>query len=157
MARRHFLAPPRSLPAEPDSVLTVVDRLGSLQFDPLDIAGRNHDLVLLARINGYRREWTDALLYDERALFEAHNKGLSLLPTSELPWYRLTWDRGRERHERKTFQEHAQLVEELVGRIRAEGRLSSIDFEARPVIDWYWRPTNRVRSVRRRLHQVNLQ
>ena len=27
----------------------VVDRLGSLQFDPLEVAGRNHDLVLLAR------------------------------------------------------------------------------------------------------------
>jgi len=147
LTRRHFLAPPRSLPAGPESVLAVIDRLGSLQFDPLDVAGRNHDLVLLSRIDGYRREWTDALLYDERALFEAHNKGLSLLPTSELPWYRLTWDRKRERHERETFQEHAPLVEELIGRIRAEGRLSSIDFEARAAIDWYWRPTNQVRAI----------
>ena len=31
---RHLLAPPRSLPAEPASVMRVVDRLGSLQFDP---------------------------------------------------------------------------------------------------------------------------
>ena len=37
----HLLAPPRSLPAEPESVLRVVDRIGSLQFDPLEIAGRN--------------------------------------------------------------------------------------------------------------------
>ena len=47
---RHLLAPPRSLPAEPESVLRVIDRIGSLQFDPLEVAGRNHDLVLLARI-----------------------------------------------------------------------------------------------------------
>ena len=59
---RHLLAPPRSLPAEPSSVMRVFDRLGSLQFDPIDIAGRNHDLALLARIRGYRREWTDDLL-----------------------------------------------------------------------------------------------
>ena len=57
---RHLLAPPRSLPAEPASVMAVVERLGSLQFDPLEVAGRNHDLVLLARIAGYRRDWTDA-------------------------------------------------------------------------------------------------
>ena len=44
--------------------MRVVDRLGSLQFDPLEVAGRNHDLVLLARIAGYRREMTDGLLYD---------------------------------------------------------------------------------------------
>src|SRR5690348_16938127 len=69
--RRHFLAPPRSLPPEPASVLTVIDRFGSLQFDPIDVAGRNHDLVLNARIGDYRREWTDGLLYEERRLFEA--------------------------------------------------------------------------------------
>jgi hypothetical protein len=44
-----------ALPAEPASVLRVVDRLGSLQFDPLEVTGRNHDLVLAARIAGYRR------------------------------------------------------------------------------------------------------
>src|SRR5439155_13007229 len=61
---RHLLAPPRALPAEPQSVLTVVDRLGFLQFDPLEVPGaRNHDLVLHARIAGYRREWTDGWLY----------------------------------------------------------------------------------------------
>src|SRR4029077_11781361 len=77
LAVRHLLAPPRSLPARPDSVLTVVDRLGSLQFDPLDVTGRNHDLVLAARIAGYRRTWTDDLLYGSRRLYEAYNKGLS--------------------------------------------------------------------------------
>ena len=77
--------------------MTVVDRLGSLQFDPLEVAGRNHDLVLLARIADYRREWTDALLYEERRLYETYNKGLSLVPTAELPWYRVTWDRNRHR------------------------------------------------------------
>ena len=96
LALHHFLAPPRSLPPEPASVLTVLDRLGSLQFDPLEVAGRNHDLVLLARIAGYRREWTDALLYEERRLFEVFNKMLSIVPTAELPWYRIAWDRARQ-------------------------------------------------------------
>ena len=95
LAIRHFLAPPRALPAEPASVMAVVERIGSLQFDPLEVAGRNHDLVLLSRIAGYRRAWTDALLYEDRALFEAYNKGFSLLPTTELPFYRVTWDRNR--------------------------------------------------------------
>ncbi|HEX7431422.1 MAG TPA: hypothetical protein VF293_04425, partial [Candidatus Limnocylindrales bacterium] len=49
LAIRHLLAPPRALPATPESVLAVVDRLGSLQFDPLEVAGRNHDLILQAR------------------------------------------------------------------------------------------------------------
>ncbi len=147
MALRHGLAPPRSLPPEPASVMAVVARLGSLQFDPLEVAGRNHDLVLLARIAGYRREWTDALLYEQRSLYETYNKGLSLVPTVELPYYRIAWDRSSQRHDAGSFGEHAPLVAELLERIRAGGELSSTDVEPRAAIDWYWRPTNQVRAL----------
>ena len=147
LAIRHFLAPPRSLPAEPAIVMTVIDRIGSLQFDPLEVAGRNHDLVLLARIAGYRREWTDALLYEERALYETYNKGLSLVPTEELPFYRLTWDRNQVEHEAGIFESHGQLVDELLDRIRTGGPMSASDVEPREAIDWFWRPTNQVRAV----------
>jgi hypothetical protein len=147
LVRRHLLAPPRSLPPTPASVKVVVDRLGSLQFDPIDVTGRNHDLALAARIAGYRREWTDGLLYDERWLYEAYNKGLSLLPTAELPWHRAGWDRNQVEHGANAFVEHRELVDELLGRIRRDGPLSSTDLEPRPAIDWYWRPTNQVRAL----------
>jgi uncharacterized protein YcaQ len=152
----HFLAPPRSLPPEPASVMTVFDRLGSLQFDPIDVAGRNHDLVLLARIDGYRRAWTDALLYEERALFEAYNKMLSILPTAELPWYRIAWDRARIQHEGGALDEHAPLAEELLERIRTTGPMSSRDVEPRAAIDWYWRPTNQVRAILEALGEAGI-
>ncbi|MCC6523246.1 MAG: hypothetical protein IT373_11335, partial [Polyangiaceae bacterium] len=84
LVARHLLAPPRSLPAGAASVLAVVRRLGSLQFDPLEYPGaRNHDLVLAARIDGHERSACDALLYGppgERRLFEAYNKSLNILP-----------------------------------------------------------------------------
>jgi uncharacterized protein YcaQ len=147
LAIRHFLAPPRSLPAEPASVMTLMDRLGSLQFDPIDVAGRNHDLVLLARIDGYRRDWTDALLYEERRLFEVFNKMLSIVPTAELPYYRIAWDRARARHQSEAFDEHAPLVEEMLELIRSSGPISSRNVEPRAAIDWYWRPTNQVRAI----------
>jgi uncharacterized protein YcaQ len=147
LVRRHLLAPPRDLPPEPGSVRRVLARLGSLQFDPLDVTGRNHDLVLAARIAGYRRAWTDEALYGERWLYEAYNKGLSLVPTAELPWYRIAWDREREEHGASTFAEHADLVTELLDRITREGPLSSTDVEPRAAIDWYWRPTNQVRAI----------
>jgi len=147
LVRRHLLDPPRSLPAAPASVLAVFDRLGSIQFDPLEIAGRNHDLVLLARVAGYRREWTDGLLYDERRLFEAYNKGLSLLPVEELPWYRITWDRNRVKHEAGVFSRHPELVDEVLARIRDEGPQSALDFGSREAIDWWWRPTNGPRAI----------
>jgi uncharacterized protein YcaQ len=155
---RHLLAPPRSLPAEPESVLTVLDRLGSLQFDPLEIAGRNHDLVLLARIAGYRREWTDHWLYEDRRLYETYNKGLSIVPTAEMPWYRLTWDRNHARlsGEGEAFDVHAPLVEELLARIRDGGALLPREVGPREAIDWYWRPTNQVRAILEGLAQAGI-
>lgn len=153
---RHLLAPPRGLPAEPESVLRVVDRVGSLQFDPLEIAGRNHDLVLLARVRGYRRAWTDRWLYDDRVLYETYNKMFSIVPTAELPFYRITWDRGHARHSGEAFDEHGPLVEELLARIRTEGPLSSTDFESRAAIDWYWRPTNQVRAILEALAEAGI-
>jgi len=147
LAIHHFLAPPRSLPAGREGILAVFERLGSVQFDPIEIAGRNHDLVLLARVPGYRREMTDRLLYEERALFETYNKGLSIVPTADLPWYRVNWDRARARHDDKAFGDHAPLVHELLTRIRDTGPMSSIDVEPRAAIDWYWRPTNQVRAL----------
>ncbi len=156
LVRRHLLAPPRSLPAKRASVKAVVERLGSLQFDPLDVTGRNHDLVLAARIDGYRRGWTDDLLYRDRWLYEAYNKGLSLLPTAELPLYRIGWDRHQATNGFGALDEHADLVAELLDRITREGPLSSTDVEPRAAIDWYWRPTNQVRAILEALAQAGV-
>jgi len=156
MTMRHLLPPPRALPAEPASVVRVMERLGSFQFDPLDIVGRNHDLLLVSRVAGYQRAWTDDLLYRDRTFFEAYNKGLSILPTAELPWYRVSWDRFRSGFGEATFTEHADLVAELLDRIRREGPLSSTDFETRAAIDWYWRPTNQVRAILEALAQAGI-
>jgi uncharacterized protein YcaQ len=147
LAIRHLLAPPRSLPPGPESVLAVVDRLGSLQFDPLEVAGRNHDLVLAARVADYRREMTDELLYERRLLFEAYNKSLNLLPARELPYYRHSWTTSNDSWAGQLISEQAALAEKLLATIEAEGPKSSSDFEHHGSLDWWWGPTTAVRAV----------
>ena len=147
LAIRHLLAPPRGLPATPESVLAVVDRLGSLQFDPLEVAGRNHDLVLQARIAGYGRQLTDELLYDRRLLFEAYNKALNLLPTRELPYYRITWQDGATGRAGRVVVEQAALAGKILDEITRDGPKSSSDFEREAAIEWFWGPTTAVRAV----------
>lgn len=146
LVARQLLAPARSLPASPEGVLEVFRRLGSVQFDPLAVAGRNHDLVLHARVADYEPAWTEELLYQRRELFEAYNKGLSLLPTSELPWYRVSW-RIEDRYEGELLAERPEFAQQVLDRIRAEGPLSTLDFERGPSIEWWWAPTNAVRAV----------
>lgn len=148
LVRRHLLEPPRSLPAGPDGVMAAVARLGSLQFDPLSVAGRNHDLVLHARVRDYEPAWTEQLLYERRELFETVNKMLSLLPISELPWYGHHWDTASARHEQDgTFERHGETARHVLELIIRRGPMSSLDFDRRRAVDWYWGPTNEVRAV----------
>ncbi len=125
-------------------MLEIFRRLGSVQFDPLAVAGRNHDLVLHARVADYDPAWCD-LLYERRTIFEAYNKGLSFVPASKFPWFRGTWSQ----HGTRVLAENAKVAEQVLERIRAEGPLSALDFERRPgtTTDWFGLPTNTVRAV----------
>ncbi len=144
LVARHALAPARSLEGGIDAVLEVFRRLGSIQFDPLAVAGRTHDLVLHARVADYDPGWCD-LLYERREIFEAHNKGLSLVPAADYPWFRGTWSR----HAARVLEENADVAAQVLGRIRAEGALSALDFERErgATTDWFGIPTNTVRAV----------
>ena len=144
LVARQLLAPARSLEGGPDAVLAVLRRLGSIQFDPIAVAGRSHDLVLHARVADYEPAWCD-LLYERREIFEAYNKGLSFVPTSEFAWFRGTLSRSAP----QLLAENADVADRVLERIRAEGPLSSLDFEREsgPTTDWFGVPTNTVRAV----------
>jgi uncharacterized protein YcaQ len=140
LVRRQLLDPPRSLPARAASVLRVVDRLGSLQFDPLEVPGtRNHDLVLHNRVAGYRREWCERWLYGkDRRLIELYNKSLNILPAAELPYYRLAWSRGANNY-REFLAQHQGLADRIREHIRESGPVSTASFrDVTDRIQWWW-------------------
>jgi uncharacterized protein YcaQ len=125
-------------------VLEVFRKFGSTQFDPLAVAGRSHDLVLHARVADYEPGWCD-VLYERREIFEAYNKGLSLVPSREFAWFRATLSRNAP----QVLTENAEVAERVLERIRAEGPLSALDFERErgATTDWFGMPTNAVRAV----------
>jgi uncharacterized protein YcaQ len=145
---RHFLAPARALEGKPASVLEVIRKLGSIQFDPIAVAGRNHDLMLHARVAGYEPPWCDAL-YERREIFETTNKALSFIPAEEFPWYRVNAGRKGQRFHAAALSDNAAVAERVLERIRADGPLSSADFqtESGKTKDWFGMPENAVRSV----------
>jgi uncharacterized protein YcaQ len=144
LVARHALAPARALGGGPEGVVELLRRFGSIQYDPIAVAGRTHDLVLHARVAGYAPAWCDEL-YREQRIFEAYNKGLSLVPTEEFPWFRGILGRGPER----TIAENAEVAERVLERVRADGPLSSRDFERAhgEATDWFGARTNVVRAV----------
>ncbi|SEM21815.1 DNA glycosylase AlkZ-like family protein [Halomonas caseinilytica] len=65
------------------SLATVIQRLGTIQFDPLAPLGTNPDLVLQSRVPGYRQgDWQDAA-YRRRLLVDGWDKQASLIPPDQ--------------------------------------------------------------------------
>ncbi len=129
-------------------MLQVIRKLGSIQFDPIAVAGRNHDLMLHARVAAYEPAWCDGL-YERRRIFETTNKALSFIPADEFPWYRVNAGRKGPRFHAAALTDNAAVAEQVLERIRAEGPLSSADFrpESGRTKDWFGLPENAVRSV----------
>jgi hypothetical protein len=130
--------------------MAAVERLGLLQFDPLEVPGaRNHDLTLHARTAGYRREWCEAFLYGpDRELIELYNKSLNILPMRELPHYRITWQRNAASVDDGILKEQADVAQAILRRLKADGPLSTAAFsEHAHAIDWWWAPTRASRAV----------
>ena len=144
LVARQMLAPARSLRGGLEGALEVFRRWGSVQFDPISVAGRSHDLVLHARVAGYEPSWSDEL-YQRRDVFEAVNKGLSLVLTEEFPWFRGLLTVNAQR----LLAEHREVADRVLEQIRADGPLSALDFEREkgPVLDWFGVTTNVVRAV----------
>jgi uncharacterized protein YcaQ len=144
LVARHVVAPARSLEGGRDAVLEVFRRYGSIQFDPIDVAGRTHDLMLHARVADYDPAWCDEL-YERREIFEAYNKGLSFVLASEFPWFRARLRASPP----QVIAEHPEVAERVLERVRAEGPLSSRDFEHERgnTTDWFGMPTNTVRAL----------
>ena len=128
--------------------MRVVDRLGSLQFDPLEVAGRNHDLVLAARIAGYRRAWTDGFLYaDARAVRDVQQGPRRSCRPPSCPGIASPGTGAAEHTRQPRSTSTPRSSRSCWTGSGARGRWRSTDFEPRAAIDWYWRPTNQVRAI----------
>ena len=72
----HRLSPPRSLTGKA-GILEFIRHVGCIQFDPIDVVGRNPDLVLQARVADYRRSLLEELLYADRRLLDASSRSIA--------------------------------------------------------------------------------
>ena len=63
-----YLADPRPN-ADVDGIMEVINRLGCLQLDPINVVARSHLLVLWSRLGTYDPLLLDTLLWQDHCLF----------------------------------------------------------------------------------------
>jgi len=145
LAHQHLL-PPRRLSGKA-GILHFIQHIGCIQFDPIDVVGRNPELVLQARVRDHRPQLLQELLYTDRLLVDGWDKLASIYLTSDWPYFARHRTRMRTHHGRSD-NPPMQLANALIVRIRREGPLSSIDVaHDQKVLGGWGRPTRLVREA----------
>ncbi|MGU3472735.1 DNA glycosylase AlkZ-like family protein [Paenibacillus sp. D51F] len=128
-----------------EGILSFISRVGCIQFDPLDQAGRNAELVLQSRIPGFSPAMLEELLYDDRLLLDGWDKVMSIYSSGDWPYF----SRGRRQaHDRYAdIKEIRELLPSIRQAFRDRGPLLSRDLEHKEKMDWAWAPARVSRAV----------
>lgn len=80
-----------------EGIITYFKKVGCIQYDPLNVVGRNADLTLQARVEGYQPNMLYSLLYDKRSIIDAWDKMMAMYLQKDWPYFkRLRASKGRE-------------------------------------------------------------
>ncbi|MFC2054316.1 winged helix-turn-helix domain-containing protein [Chloroflexota bacterium] len=146
-AKRYLLAhqqlwPPRQLKGKA-GVLDFATHVGCIQFDPINVVGRNPDLVLQSRLKDYRPALLEELLYKDRELLDGFDKVQSIYATSDWACFTRRRNSAIERYSDPSNPPVA-IAPEVIEEIRVKGPLSSIDIKNADTIDWSWGQNTRL-------------
>ena len=118
-----------------DGALAFVRQAGCIQFDPVNVCGRNAELTLQSRVMGFMRETLDALLYEDRALIDYPDKNLAILPVEDWPY--MERYRARARACGAQFEGLAALEAQTLDYIAAHGPVASDELPIEGSIVWH--------------------
>ncbi len=133
-----------------EGILKYIRHVNCIQFDPLDMVGRNPHLVLQSRIDGFRPEDLDELLYSDRKLLDGWDKNMSIYPIED--WPRFERYRADALIKNGSKSGIDEILPEVRDEIERRGPLSSIDLEFDMKVDWPWAPTRAARAALESMH-----
>lgn len=139
-------------PATPSALRKLVERMGFVQLDSINVVERAHHLTLASRLDGYRHQHFTGLLEKDRNLFEHWTHDASAIPTKWFAHWKPRFGRERQRllnnlwWRQRIGEKPEKIIAEVRGRIAWEGPLRSQDFEherdsaSAPSAWWGWKP-----------------
>ena len=112
-----------------------IRQAGCIQFDPVDVCGKNAELTLQSRVKGFRKSMLQELLYEDRKLVDYTDKELSIWPIEDWPYFAPFRERSRRMGE--TFEGLRELKEEAIAYIKKNGPVSSDTLPLGGEIYWH--------------------
>ena len=118
-----------------DGAWQYVRQAGCIQFDPVDVCGRNAELTLQSRVRGFRKKMLEDLLYKDRLLVDYSDKELSIWPSEDWPYFAGYRERSMEHG--KSFPGIPELEQQAIAWIRKNGPVSSDTLPIEGTIFWH--------------------
>ena len=112
-----------------------VRQAGCIQFDPVDVCGKNAELTLQSRVRGFTKQMLSDLLYKDRLLVDYIDKELSIWPREDWPYF--SGYRERSKAHGASFPGIPELEEKAVAYIRQNGPVSSDSLPIEGKIFWH--------------------
>jgi len=118
-----------------DGAYRYVRQAGCIQFDPVDVCGRNAQLTLQSRVKGCKMGMLDDLLYRDRLLVDYSDKELSIWPTEDWPYF--SYYRKMSAEHGRRFDGLTELEEQALRYIRQNGPVSSDTLPLEGSVFWH--------------------
>ena len=112
-----------------------VRRAGCIQYDPVDVCGKNAELTLQSRVKGFKKSMLYELLYEDRKLVDYADKELSIWPTEDWPYFASYRERSRDLG--ATCEGLDELKEKAVDHISKNGPVCSDTLPLKGEIFWH--------------------
>ena len=108
---------------------------GCIQYDPVDVCGKNAELTLQSRVKGFSKSMLWELLYEDRKLVDYPDKELSIWPVKDWPYFSSYRERSLELG--ATFEGLEDLKVEAVDYIKKNGPVCSDSLPIDGEIFWH--------------------
>ena len=112
-----------------------VRQAGCIQYDPVDVCGKNAELTLQSRVKGFQKPMLQDLLYKDRLLVDYADKELSIWPTEDWPYFSSYRERSLALGE--TFEGLEELKEQAIKYIDEHGPVCSDSLPIEGEIFWH--------------------
>jgi uncharacterized protein YcaQ len=123
------LLSPNPLPASKTDVNLIIQQLGILQIDTINVVARSPYFALWSRLGNYDPDWLDQLL-EEKRIFEYWAHAASFLPGEDFPLHRRCMiDRMRVPGYEHWYNAHKNEADAVLEHIKKNGPVRSADFE----------------------------
>ena len=122
-----------------EGVVSYIRRAGCIQYDPIDVCGKNAQLVLRSRVEGFTKGMLEELLYTDRQLFDYWDKNMAILPVED--WRYFSRTRAFFRENGRSRQVVDAIAPQVLQKVGELGFACSRQLELKEQVDWVWSPT----------------